>query len=389
MPVRNQNGASRYEVVGYSLPKLHTGKRWFVDFLCFDPAEGKMRRKKYHLDGIKSVRERRAHAHELIVGITEKLRKGWNVWVDCGSSRQYTLFDSVCKLYITYIEGMSARGALKVSTTDSYASYLRIFRSYLEVRPFKVVYIYQFDRALLVDFLDYIYLDKEVSARTRNNYLLWLSTFSEFLIQKGFLEENPTKNIKKLAQEPKFREQLEPRHLKQLREYLERENKHYLLACMLEYYTFIRPEELCSVRIKDISVKQQRIVLSGEFTKNRKDGVVGLNDKVLKLMIELGIFSYENDMYLFGSREFRPSYQKQTGRIFREYFQKMRRKLKWPACYQFYSLKDTGIRDLANEVGIVVARDQARHSNVNTTNKYLKAGSMKEHDETKHYDGLL
>lgn len=50
----------------------------------------------------------------------------------------------------------------------------------------------------------------------------------------------------------------------------------------------------------------------------------------------------------------------------------MRKALKWDDCYQFYSLKDSGIRDLANAQGVVVARNQARHSDITTTNKYIQ-----------------
>ena len=38
----------------------------------------------------------------------------------------------------------------------------------------------------------------------------------------------------------------------------------------------------------------------------------------------------------------------------------MRKALKWDTCYQFYSLKDSGIRDLANAHGVVVARDESQ-----------------------------
>ena len=55
----------------------------------------------------------------------------------------------------------------------------------------------------------------------------------------------------------------------------------------------------------------------------------------------------------------------------------------------FYSLKDTGIRDLANSAGIVIARDQARHSDISTTNKYLKGEALPVHEETKHFEGLF
>ena len=56
----------------------------------------------------------------------------------------------------------------------------------------------------------------------------------------------------------------------------------------------------------------------------------------------------------------------------------MRKALKWDKCYQFYSLKDSGIRDLANAQGVVVARDQARHSDITTTNKYIQKHGVQE-----------
>lgn len=66
----------------------------------------------------------------------------------------------------------------------------------------------------------------------------------------------------------------------------------------------------------------------------------------------------------------------------------MRKALGFPLSYQFYSLKDSGIRDLANAEGIVVARDQARHSDISVTNKYLKCPNVAP-DTTKHFVGEL
>ncbi len=48
---RQRKGSPLAAIVSYTLPKLHTGKNWYVDFTCYDPAEQKMKRKKYMLDG--------------------------------------------------------------------------------------------------------------------------------------------------------------------------------------------------------------------------------------------------------------------------------------------------------------------------------------------------
>ena len=150
----------------------------------------------------------------------------------------------------------------------------------------------------------------------------------------------------------------------------------------------IRPNELCYLQIGDIRISEQKIVVNGSWSKNRRDEAVGLHTDIIKLMIELDIFKHPSDYFLFG-RHFTPSQKQTDSRIFRERFQKIREKLNWSDSIQFYSLKDSGIRDLANSAGIVVARDQARHADITTTNRYLKAEAMPVHEETKNYNGAL
>ena len=43
-----RKGASLYNIVPYTLPQLHTGKNWYIDFKAYDPIEQKMKRKKYN-----------------------------------------------------------------------------------------------------------------------------------------------------------------------------------------------------------------------------------------------------------------------------------------------------------------------------------------------------
>ena len=156
----------------------------------------------------------------------------------------------------------------------------------------------------------------------------------------------------------------------------------------MEYYTFIRPIELAQIKLEHIHLSEQKVFVPGTISKNKKDGMVGLNDTIIKLMVELHIFDHPNNCYLFG-KDFKPSEKQAQGRIFRDYFMKVREALRWDMSKQFYSLKDSGIRDLANAEGIVVARDQARHSDISTTNKYLKGDSMTVHEQTKHFKGAF
>ena len=385
---RTRKGASLSEILSYTLPKLHTGKNWYVDFTCYDPAEQKMKRKKYMLDGIYKEKERKKRAADIIASLTNRLRAGWNPWVELSNSRQYAKVSAVLDLYVKYLQKLRNTNAIKENTYLDYTKRLRILQEYMQNYATPIMYIYQFNLSFISDFLDYILMDRDSSARTRNNYKVWLSSFCNWLIEKQYMETNPCERIKALKEEPKRREALSPSELQSLRNYLEKHNRYFLLACRMEYYTFIRPEELTNIRLKDISIKEQKVFVGGDISKNRKDGMVGLNDELVKLMIDLDVFRHDGDSYLF-SKDFMPGKKKITTKVLRNYFYKVRAALHWPDTYMFYSLKDSGIRDLANSAGIVVARDQARHADVSTTNKYLKGSSLTVHEETKHFKGEL
>lgn len=83
----------------------------------------------------------------------------------------------------------------------------------------------------------------------------------------------------------------------------------------MEYYTFIRPDELSNIRLGDIKIKEQKVFVSSTISKNRRDGMVGLNDSLVKLMIELDIFRNSSDYYLL-ARISNPLFKKQTHAFF-------------------------------------------------------------------------
>lgn len=375
------------EIVGFTLPVLHTaGSNWYVDFYAIDPASGRMRRKKYMLNKYKTERDRRKMASLIIHNITAKLTAGWSPWVNVDKSRQFTEIPTIVSRYRDYIQSMTNKGAMKEKTSIDYLSRLKILETFIrECKSIK--YAYQIDRAFVIDFLDHLMYDRDVSATTRNNYRSWFVSFGTWLMDRKYIAENPAIDVRNIAQKEKFRDPLSDSALKKMKAYLNENNKHFLLACLFEYYTFIRPNELTQIKIGDVSIKDQTVFISSAISKNRKDGMVALNDEILKLMIDLKIFEHPSHCYIFG-KSLKPGETRAAYNQLRVEWAKMRTALNFPKEYQFYSLKDTGIRDLANAQGIVVAKDQARHSDISVTNRYIKT-QMKVNEETKHFKGGL
>ena len=374
-------------IIEFTLPRLHTGRNWYVDFFAYDPVSDAMKRKKYMLDRTKKRSERRVMATLLISNLTQRLIKGWNPFVRNDSTRHLVPFNEVLQNYRDYISALEVRGTMKHKTAYDYLSRVKSLEGYVEECHVGVKFIYQFDRTFIVDYLDYLILDKDVSATTRNNHRTWLSTFCTWLVDRNYIDRNPCEDIHMLRENEKKRDALTASALARMREYLYNKNKYFLLACMMEYYTFIRPDELRHIRIGYVSISDMEVTVPADVAKNHRERRVGLNKKVLKLMVELNIFDAPSHYYIF-SDNLKPGPTMTYLNSFRYEWKKMRTALHWPDSYQFYSLKDSGIRDLANAEGVVVARDQAGHTDIAVTNRYLKKGGVVP-DTVKNFEGGL
>lgn len=379
------------DIVGYTVPRFHDGKKAYVDFYFLDRAGGKIRRKKYHVDGIRRKRDREDHATRLISLLLAKLATGWrplseNSEKDLSeteSKKETITIDDALDKFIKNIERTGRK-----KTIQSYNSRATILRQYLKTLKNSPSYLDEIDCGVAARFLDWLVDERDISARTRNNYRSWMTIFFDFMMARKYITANPMAGTDKMREKPKKRRSLSSDMLTQLTEYLGRQDRNFLLAVMMEYYCFIRPNELRRIRINDISVKEQRVFVAGEISKNGRDGNVALNETIIRLMIETGCLSKPGDWFLFGKR-FEPAMVGCTADAFNKRWAKVRNALGWSDEYQFYSLKDTGIRDLANKEGIVTARNQARHTDVSTTNKYLEGRDVDAPEAAKHFKGAL
>lgn len=373
----------------WTYPTLHKCKCWYVDFYILDPTTNQMRRKKYMLGRYKSAKARMEMAKQKILWLVEELNQGWNPFVKARKTREFTKWETVMNRYKEYLIAAGRKGLMKHKTVYDYQSRVKNFEMFLEETDTQLIYVYEFDRSICVEFLDYLYFDKDVSAVTRNGYRTWLSTFSSWLIDKEYMakEENPVADIKHMREEEKKREPLSKAALKEMREYLTSQNPHFLLACYIEYYVNIRPEEMRFLKIGYIDIQNLIVTLPGKYAKNRQRQEVTVPKKVLKLMIDLGIFNSPSQHYIFGP-DLHPSEEQVAVNRFRQEWAKMRKALGWPDCYQFYSLKDTGISENIEKYGLLTARDQARHSDAVTTNRYAKVRHT-AHVELRDWEGDL
>lgn len=381
--------SSLKEIQGFTPPVLHTGKDWYIDFYAFNPVHGEMRRKKIKLNFIEKVGERRKYAKDYMNRLSEKLSLGWNPWIEQESGNAYMLFKEVINKYRTYLEKMLRDGRYRQETVKSYSSYLRNMEIFNEEKKVPITYIYQFDKDFCVLLLDEVYITRDNTAFTRDNYLGFLKSFSSFCLNHNYLTKNPTEGINGLGRrgKKKIRTTLTEKDLEKLNNYLRERNPHFLLASYILYYCFIRPAEMSKLKLSNISPGRQTIFVQDTISKNRKDGTITLPAKVIRLMVELDIFRYDHDCYLF-SDNFKPGKNIRSEKMFRDWWARhVRKDLKFPEKYKFYSLKDTGITNMLRHYDTLSVRDQARHSSILMTDIYTPHDIQKANELIKNYDG--
>jgi hypothetical protein len=205
-----------------------------------------VRRKRIKINSVGSVGERKRYAKVLCHRISEKLEGGWNPWIEQENASGYKSFGDVVSHYRNYIAKLFGDGILREETYVGYLSKCNILEEWNAGQRLPLLYIYQFDRAACVRFLDYVYVDRKNSAQTRNNYLNWLSVFAQFLVQYSYVKVKPTEGVAGIGRRhiQKERTIISAQDMQRLHDWLASNNRNYLLACYFLHYVLIRPKEM-------------------------------------------------------------------------------------------------------------------------------------------------
>ncbi len=367
-----------------------------ISFYAFDPDSGVLKRKLIRLNRelkcIKGKRARREYAEGVASRLRDELKSGWNPWMQQSDGLVYARWEDACDRYKAYLLKQQNEHNMRPESVASYMSYQRVLMRWVSAERKNVKYAYQFDRRLVDAFLDYVYLDKDNSIQTRNNYLSWIKSFSTWMLGKSYIEQNPTQGIPrmKIRKGSKSRDVIPDSVLQNIHNYLEKHNRHFLLACYLLHYLFVRPHEIAQLKIEDFSLSRKTLLIHGDVAKNWQDAVVTLPVHVIELMLDLDIFKHPGSYYLF-SDGFRPGKDFRSEKCFRDYWVRtLRKELQFSDRYKFYSLKDTGITNMLRaNTDVLSVRDQARHSSILITDMYTPKDIKEANKLLMNYKGVL
>ena len=345
----------------------HTGIGWFVEYYAVHPQRGGLERKQLKLNRARKrfarLADFRAYANEIICQINARLAGGWSPWMVEDNLRLYTPLADVMEAYLRE----KAR-ELRPCTMVSYTSFCRMFGQWCG-REVPGIYMSVFNRVLAVKYMDYIYGERNVSARTWNNQLKMARAFFSWAREKCYVKENPFEHIKPKRNEAKRRVIIPPDVRRRIADHLGAGHP-YLAVLQLVYTSLIRPKEIRLIRVGDIQLRDKCIRIPAANAKNRHERFAAVSPALMDYLLSQRLERLPPSHYLFGE-DLRPSPTPCGAARLRKEWDKLRRALALPPEMQLYSLRDTGINNLLRSgMDALSVMQHADHHDLAMTTRY-------------------
>lgn len=359
--------------IDYVPPRLSIGKDWIIVYWVKDPSTGRLKRIRTKVNHIKPVAERKKAAAQMIAAIQSKLAIGWNPLVEKIAPRAGT------EAFAAYDRFLTVKSKeTEPQSMHSYRSYINVFTQWLRENGFNEhTTIPCVTHEVALAFMDSLEERSGISARTYNNYLSFLLTLHSWLVDRGYISANPFSRIKRKSRHlgPKSRRVLTDDELTRLFSLLNKENPEYLCVCLLCYCCCIRPKEIALLKCKDVDLKKQVVFVSGKIAKNDKDSIRTIPDQALPYFHRLDLS--HPDWAVFGENDASYNFVSSPKHIHQKKFsdfwvRDIRPKLQFGLELKFYSLKDTGLTNMAAaNLPPLLLKQQADHGSLAMTSVYI------------------
>ncbi|MFA6884960.1 MAG: phage integrase SAM-like domain-containing protein, partial [Paludibacteraceae bacterium] len=121
----------------------------------------------------------------MIFSINSKLFSGWNPFFEGEDARLYVKLSDVVELYLK-----EKAKELRPDTMRCYTSFSNILLAWVN-RNNANLFGSLFNKGWAVQFMDYVYNERNVSNRSYNDYIKLSRCFFSWCIEKGYSKENP------------------------------------------------------------------------------------------------------------------------------------------------------------------------------------------------------
>ena len=257
------------------------------------------------------------------------------------------------------------------NTIISYKKAFQLLVEYLiKKKSFKLkdVTFTNVTREIIIDFLDYLEIEKKNSIRTRNQRLAAIKSFYQYC---AIDEIDNIDNIKKILsihskkETKKIVDFLTEEEVKIIFDNIDvslKKGKRNLTLLVLLYDTAARASEIINLKVNDIHLEEKYIVLEG---KGKKKRIVPIMEQTKILLI-----SYLNSFDIKSGYLFQNKNNKMNERFIRDVINACNILEKKISPHTFRHTRAVHLLDKG--VNIVYIQELLGHSSINTTMEYAK-----------------
>ncbi len=380
MPENQKSPKGGYVYIDYVPAQVCVGKITRIVYYAKNPLSERLERVVVKCNRVRQKAERMRYARSIADNINEKLRRGWNPFVDRMSTEGYTLLFDAVEQFVHEKER-----ELRKDSIRSYRSLAKAFTGWLEAQGYAGSYACMFNEVFARKYMESLAADEDIGARTYNSYLRFQRTLFFWMVDRRYATENPFQNLKAKRVDEKQRQALPPEVKAQIHAYVERHGmREWDVVMQLCYRCFIRPKEIMMLRVQDVDLKEWVITIPATVAKNHHERVVAIPGVLRDFFA--GLEGLPRTYYIF-STGYRPGRVLKDTRDVGKSWAAMRDELGFDKCYSFYSLKDTGITEML-EAGVPakLVKELADHHSLEMTERYTHRSAAQK---VLEYDDVL
>ena len=378
------------------VPRAHVvkGERWLIDYVEMDPSTGKESRHRNEF-GLNEVPEEiREHVGRCLIKCVEKvLRSVARSPIAAPATR-----DEPCMAMQNAVEF-----ALKLKTAGprenthkNYKTICLYLVDWLKARSYTRMPVAEFGKRHARAFFDWYITRKPLRGVTINNRLTHLRALWSELVDRDICRENPWKSIKPVREEEKKRRPFNPVERRLVAAEIERADYWLFRGVLLQYYCYIRPEELRRLKFRAFDFARGLVKVESFEAKKWKARWATIPRSVLHYFTDGRFDQHLVSHFVFGvsgdrrsGYELAPSSRPASKSVAYRRHQKILHRMK--AAGQlgdivgltWYSWKDTGITEHTRKTSPLATRDQAGHEDFDMTLTYYQREAI-----NTEYSGL-
>ena len=322
--------------------------------------------------GVNRLKTKKARLKELKLmkkSIVELLKNGINPFQDRIETEIYET-ESALDFALNL-----KKQSVAASTYDDYESRLVAFKKYLNRKSLLKGNIRLVTKRHVIDYLNQVL--KTSSPRNRNNFRIVLSSLFSVLEDNEIIERNFIRSIKPLKTNPTRNKTYTQKQADEIFDWLEQSNPYFLLFLKFVSYGFLRPIEVCRLKVGDINFNQKTLTVRA---KNKTLKTKTIPDLLLS-EIEF-LKRHDNKHWIFTPEGVGNSKTTEKNRrdYFSKQFLKVKKKLGLGIDYTMYSFRHTFTTKVYRELRKQYSPHQAKselmlitgHSTMSALEKYLR-----------------